>query len=287
MIGKSPDVSNFNRLFLKLNQFICNHRRFSPSPHATVSKSKALVALGAPINILLHYPKGRFDSMLIQWPWRSPQFCWIQIEAIAISSYWRGVHYQSEDFCAHEMVIWVSHNYVWFWSLEWLSWFELAVWYVLKTMCVFFFIYPFLESPSYMPVKYERPCIMFQRPLIYVSTTDNCHPKITIVLNPSYNKWSHESFVPKVQSRWEIVWQARSCVCADSNFVFVRYVKVTDGTRIEFKKGDVLFQDNTKTSPAKKQPMHYSGTVGNHPCQQMVVQISRPPQVDNPCPFNS
>lgn len=70
-------------------------------------------------------------------------------------------------------------------------------------------------------------------------------------------------------------------------FLFVRYVKVTDGTRIEFKKGDVLFQDNTKTSPAKKQPMHYSGTVGTHPCQQMVVQISRPPQVDNPCPFNS
>ena len=154
-------------------------------------------------------------------------------------------------------------------------------------LCVsFFFISVLGVTPSYMPVKYERLCIMFQRPLICVSTTDNCHPEITIVLNPNYNKWSHESFVPKVQSSWEIVWQARSCVCW-FKLCFVRYVKVTDGTRIEFKKGDVLFQDNTKTSPAKKQPMHYSGTVGNHPCQQMVVQISRTPQVDNPCPFNS
>jgi len=63
------------------------------------------------------------------------------------------------------------------------------------------------------------------------------------------------------------------------------YIETTDGSRHNFKKGQLLFQDNTATSPADKQPEHYSGTHGNKPCQQLVVQISRPPQVDNPCPF--
>ena len=30
MIGNYPTVLNFNRLFLKLNRFICNYCRFSP-----------------------------------------------------------------------------------------------------------------------------------------------------------------------------------------------------------------------------------------------------------------
>jgi hypothetical protein len=32
MIGNSPEVSNFNRLFLKLNQFICNKLPVLPEP---------------------------------------------------------------------------------------------------------------------------------------------------------------------------------------------------------------------------------------------------------------
>jgi hypothetical protein len=64
-----------------------------------------------------------------------------------------------------------------------------------------------------------------------------------------------------------------------------RYVKTTDGTKFTFKPGDVLFQDNTKNSPANKQPEHYSGVVGDQPCQQMIVQLSRPPQVNEPNPF--
>jgi hypothetical protein len=63
------------------------------------------------------------------------------------------------------------------------------------------------------------------------------------------------------------------------------YVKTTDGTKFAFKPGDVLFQDNTKNSPANKQPEHYSGVVGDQPCQQMIVQLSRPPQVNEPNPF--
>ena len=30
MVGNFPAVLNFNRLFLKFNQFICNNCRFSP-----------------------------------------------------------------------------------------------------------------------------------------------------------------------------------------------------------------------------------------------------------------
>lgn len=64
-----------------------------------------------------------------------------------------------------------------------------------------------------------------------------------------------------------------------------RYVKTSDGTRHDFKAGDVLFQDNTKDSPAQNQPQHYSGVVGNKPCQQLIVQLSRTPEVNNPDPF--
>jgi hypothetical protein len=64
-----------------------------------------------------------------------------------------------------------------------------------------------------------------------------------------------------------------------------RYVKTSDGTKFEFKPGDVLFQDNTKNSPANTPPEHFSGVIGDEPCQQMIVQLSRPPQVDEPNPF--
>jgi hypothetical protein len=63
------------------------------------------------------------------------------------------------------------------------------------------------------------------------------------------------------------------------------YVKTTDGTKFEFKPGDVLFQDNTKNSPANTPPEHFSGVIGDEPCQQMIVQLSRPPQVNEPNPF--
>jgi hypothetical protein len=81
----------------------------------------------------------------------------------------------------------------------------------------------------------------------------------------------------RLELKHSFVW--RSC------YFSCRYTETSDGTRHEYRKGDVMFQDNTKTSPADKQPEHYSGTVGDTPCHQLVVQLSRPPQVDNPCPF--
>jgi hypothetical protein len=43
-------------------------------------------------------------------------------------------------------------------------------------------------------------------------------------------------------------------------------------------------QDNTKDNPAAKVklPQHFSKTVGNKPCQQLIVQLDRTPEVDNP-----
>ncbi|CAM6087454.1 unnamed protein product [Calypogeia fissa] len=63
------------------------------------------------------------------------------------------------------------------------------------------------------------------------------------------------------------------------------YIKTTDGEKYVFKPGEVLFQDNTKTTPAQKLGQHYSGAVGDVPCQQMIVQFNRPPEVDNTNPF--
>ena len=45
-----------------------------------------------------------------------------------------------------------------------------------------------------------------------------------------------------------------------------------------------LLQDNTKDNPASKvkEPQHFSKTVGGEPCQQLIVQLDRKPEVDNP-----
>ncbi|KAL2634763.1 hypothetical protein R1flu_006242 [Riccia fluitans] len=56
------------------------------------------------------------------------------------------------------------------------------------------------------------------------------------------------------------------------------YIKTTDGTYRAFQPGEVLFQDNTKNSPAAKVPQHYSGQAGDVPCQQFVLQINRQPE---------
>ncbi|BDA48122.1 hypothetical protein COCOBI_11-3800 [Coccomyxa sp. Obi] len=60
------------------------------------------------------------------------------------------------------------------------------------------------------------------------------------------------------------------------------YVKASDGSVKIMGPGDVLFQDDVKDSPAKKTPGHWSGVVGDWPCQQMIIQVTRKPEVDKP-----
>ena len=45
-----------------------------------------------------------------------------------------------------------------------------------------------------------------------------------------------------------------------------------------------VWQDNTKDNPASqvKEPQHFSKTVGDEPCQRLIVQLDRAPEVDNP-----
>lgn len=60
------------------------------------------------------------------------------------------------------------------------------------------------------------------------------------------------------------------------------FVKTSDGTERVFLPGDVLFQDDTKDSPAAKVPQHQSGQRGVVTNQQLIVQLKRSPEVDNP-----
>jgi hypothetical protein len=64
-----------------------------------------------------------------------------------------------------------------------------------------------------------------------------------------------------------------------------RYIKTSDGSKRVFKAGDVLFQDNTKECPTAKEAKHYSGTVGEAPCQQIILHVDRKPEVDHPLPL--
>lgn len=52
-----------------------------------------------------------------------------------------------------------------------------------------------------------------------------------------------------------------------------RYVITTDGSRKDFKVGEILFQDDVEDSPAAKQPKHYSGVNGDAPNQQLILQV--------------
>ena len=65
-----------------------------------------------------------------------------------------------------------------------------------------------------------------------------------------------------------------------------RYVTTSDGETRVFKAGEVMFQDNTKVSPAASIPQHISGTVGDEPCNLLITQVVFMPTVDRPCPFS-
>ena len=55
------------------------------------------------------------------------------------------------------------------------------------------------------------------------------------------------------------------------------YIRTTDDKVTEFGPGDVLYQDNTAQHPAARpdthRAMHFSASVGDEPCDQMIVQL--------------
>lgn len=55
------------------------------------------------------------------------------------------------------------------------------------------------------------------------------------------------------------------------------YIRTTDNKVTEFRVGDILFQDNTQKHPAAqdgtKKAQHFSGSLDNQPCDQIIVQL--------------
>ena len=63
------------------------------------------------------------------------------------------------------------------------------------------------------------------------------------------------------------------------------YVEAMDGQRLAFGPGEIHFGEDQDTRERDGKRGHLSGTVGDVPCVQMIVQYETPPTVNNPCRF--
>jgi hypothetical protein len=63
------------------------------------------------------------------------------------------------------------------------------------------------------------------------------------------------------------------------------YVEAMDGQRIEFGPGEAHFGEDQHTTERDSRKGHLSGTVGDAPCVQMIVQFEEPPTRNEPCRF--
>ena len=61
------------------------------------------------------------------------------------------------------------------------------------------------------------------------------------------------------------------------------YVEAMDGQRLTFGPGEIHFGEDQDTVERDGRRGHLSGTVGDVPCVQMIVQYETPPTVDSPC----
>ena len=63
------------------------------------------------------------------------------------------------------------------------------------------------------------------------------------------------------------------------------YVEAMDGQRLTFGPGEIHFGEDQNTRERDGKRGHLSGTVGDAPCVQMIVQYETEPMVDQPCRF--
>ncbi len=63
------------------------------------------------------------------------------------------------------------------------------------------------------------------------------------------------------------------------------YVEAMDGQRITFGPGEIHFGEDQNTREQGGKKGHLSGTIGDAPCVQMIVQYEEPPTIDQPCRF--
>jgi len=64
------------------------------------------------------------------------------------------------------------------------------------------------------------------------------------------------------------------------------FVETMDGKRVEMGPGDVSFGGDQNTKPdAQGRKGHRSGTVGNQPSVNLIVQLEKDPAAGQPCGF--
>ena len=63
------------------------------------------------------------------------------------------------------------------------------------------------------------------------------------------------------------------------------YVEAMDGKRVTFGPGEIHFGEDQNTTERDGRKGHLSGTVGDAPCVQMIVQFEEAPTVNQPCRF--
>jgi hypothetical protein len=64
------------------------------------------------------------------------------------------------------------------------------------------------------------------------------------------------------------------------------FVETMDGTRVEMGPGEISFGGDQNTKPdARGRRGHRSGTVGNQPSINLIVQLQSDPSAGRPCGF--
>ncbi|MFF0910015.1 hypothetical protein ACFWZW_04900 [Microbacterium enclense] len=63
------------------------------------------------------------------------------------------------------------------------------------------------------------------------------------------------------------------------------FLETQDGARVEMGPGDIHFGQDTDTAEIDGRSGHLSGTVGDEPCHQLILQFTESPGAPTPHPF--
>ncbi|WP_295789501.1 hypothetical protein [uncultured Microbacterium sp.] len=63
------------------------------------------------------------------------------------------------------------------------------------------------------------------------------------------------------------------------------FLETQDGSRVEMGPGDIHFGQDTDTAEIDGKTGHLSGTIGNEPCLQVLIQFAVSPAAPTPHPF--
>ncbi len=63
------------------------------------------------------------------------------------------------------------------------------------------------------------------------------------------------------------------------------FLETQDGSRVEMGPGDIHFGQDLETARRRRDRGHLSGTVGDEPCLQVLIQFASSPAAPTPHPF--